>query len=128
METACDGLRGVRVKREGKVVSASADKVTTTCHQGKEHCHTVAKDAKITCDGQASKAADLKAGDVKTVNGANFTVAITGGKVTVNGANVTTADIAAKNGTIHVLDAVLLPAGAIPAPAATTTATLVGTR
>ena len=74
------------------------------------------------------KTADLKAGDVKTVNGANFTVAITGGKVTVNGANVTTADIAAKNGTIHVLDAVLLPAGAIPAPAATTTATLVGTR
>ena len=49
-------------KHEGKVVSASADKVTTTCHQGKEHCHTVAKDAKITCDGQTSKAADLKAG------------------------------------------------------------------
>lgn len=30
--------------------------------QGKQHCDTVAKDAKVTCDGQASKAGDLKAG------------------------------------------------------------------
>lgn len=49
-------------KHEGKVVGMSGDKLTTTCSQGKEHCHTVAKDAKVTCDGQASKAADLKAG------------------------------------------------------------------
>ena len=35
---------------------------TTTCSDGKQHCHTVAKDAKVTCDGHASKAADLKAG------------------------------------------------------------------
>ena len=47
---------------EGKVVSVAGDKLTTTCSEGKEHCHTVAKDAKVTCDGQASKAADLIAG------------------------------------------------------------------
>ena len=47
---------------DGKVVSVTGDKLTTTCSQGKEHCHTVAKDAKVTCDGKASKAADLKAG------------------------------------------------------------------
>ena len=47
---------------DGKVVSVTGDKITTTCSEGKQHCHTVAKDAKVTCDGQASKAADLKAG------------------------------------------------------------------
>ena len=47
---------------DGKVVSVAGDKLTTTCGEGKTHCHTVAKDAKVTCDGQASKAADLKAG------------------------------------------------------------------
>jgi uncharacterized surface protein with fasciclin (FAS1) repeats len=30
-------------------------------------------------------------------------------KITVNGANVVTADVAASNGVIHVIDAVLLP-------------------
>ena len=47
---------------DGKVVSMVGDKLTTTCNEGKEHCHTMAKDAKVTCDGKASKAADLKAG------------------------------------------------------------------
>ena len=47
---------------DGKVVSVAGDKLTTTCGEGKQHCHTVAKDAKVTCDGHASKAADLKAG------------------------------------------------------------------
>jgi hypothetical protein len=47
---------------DGKVVSVVGDKLTTTCGEGKQHCHTVAKDAKVTCDGKASKAADLKAG------------------------------------------------------------------
>jgi hypothetical protein len=47
---------------DGKVVSVDGDKLTTTCGEGKQHCHTVAKDAKVTCDGHASKAADLKAG------------------------------------------------------------------
>ena len=47
---------------DGKVVSVTGDKLTTTCDAGKQHCHTIAKDAKVTCDGQTSKAADLKSG------------------------------------------------------------------
>lgn len=45
-----------------KVVSVVGDKLTTTCSDGRESCYTVAEDAKVTCDGQASKASDLKAG------------------------------------------------------------------
>jgi hypothetical protein len=47
---------------EGKVVSVTDDKLTTTCSDGKQHCHTIAKDAKVTCDGKISKSTDLKAG------------------------------------------------------------------
>jgi len=47
---------------DGKVVSVVGDKLTTTCSDGKQHCHTVAKNAKVTCDGHASKIEDLKAG------------------------------------------------------------------
>ena len=47
---------------DGKVVSVVGDKLTTTCSEGKQHCYTLVKDAKVTCDGKASKAADLKAG------------------------------------------------------------------
>ena len=47
---------------EGKVVSMTGDKLTTTCGEGKQHCHTMAKDAKVTHDGHEGKAADLKAG------------------------------------------------------------------
>jgi len=43
-----------------------------------------------------------------TVNGADITIGTMGG-VTVNGANVVAADIAADNGVIHVIDAVILP-------------------
>ncbi|MFN0136123.1 MAG: hypothetical protein ACKVS9_08415 [Phycisphaerae bacterium] len=52
---------------EGKVVSVEGDKLTTTCDDGKQCCHTVAKDAKVTCDGQPSKVADLKTGTRVTV-------------------------------------------------------------
>jgi len=30
---------------DGKVVSVVGDKLTTTCNEGKQHCHTMAKDA-----------------------------------------------------------------------------------
>ena len=53
---------------------------------------------------------DLADGQVATVNGEDVTIAVTDG-VTVNGANVATADIETSNGVIHVIDAVLLPAG-----------------
>lgn len=58
-------------------------------------------------------AADVKQGNVKTVNGANLPLARAGTYVTADTALVTRPDITASNGVIHVVDAVLLP----PAPA-----------
>ncbi len=56
------------------------------------------------------KAADVvKLTEAKTVNGQSVKIAVAGGKVKVNDANVVTTDIAASNGTIHVIDSVLLP-------------------
>lgn len=55
-------------------------------------------------------AADVKAGPVKTVEGSEATLAVAGGKVTIDKANVVQTDIAASNGVIHVIDAVILPA------------------
>ena len=53
-------------------------------------------------------AADIMAGDVPTVEGS--TVALdTAYGVKVNDATVTTADVAASNGVIHVIDAVIVP-------------------
>ncbi len=53
-------------------------------------------------------AKDVKAGKAKTVQGSELTLATAGG-VTVDNAKVTTADIAADNGVIHVIDTVLMP-------------------
>ena len=53
-------------------------------------------------------AKDVKAGNVKTVQGSDLTVGTSGG-VTVNNAKVTATDIVADNGVIHVIDSVLLP-------------------
>jgi len=44
-----------------------------------------------------------------TLQGATIDVQASYGKVTVNGANVVAADVAASNGVIHVIDAVILP-------------------
>jgi len=56
------------------------------------------------------KAADLKDGqELTTVEGGKLKVTVMDGKVTVGGAKVATADIAASNGVIHVIDKVLLP-------------------
>jgi uncharacterized surface protein with fasciclin (FAS1) repeats len=46
---------------------------------------------------------------VKTVNGKDLSLKVVDGKVMVGNATVTTADIAASNGVIHVIDTVLLP-------------------
>lgn len=61
--------------------------------------------------GNVMAADVIKAGEVKptTLNGAPLDIKVKGGKVYVNGAMVTTADIHASNGTIHVIDAVVLP-------------------
>jgi len=55
-------------------------------------------------------AADITDGDVATVEGSNVMLVTTSG-VKVNDANVVTADVAASNGVIHAIDAVILPPG-----------------
>ena len=47
---------------EGTFVSAVAGKLTMKDKDGKEHSHTIAPDAKITCDGKECKVEDLRAG------------------------------------------------------------------
>ena len=54
-------------------------------------------------------AADVAAGDVTTLEGSAFAITTEGG-VKVNASNVTSTDVAASNGVIHVIDAVLVPA------------------
>ena len=54
-------------------------------------------------------AADVKTMKVKSVNGQELSLNVGNGKVTVNGANVVSADVAASNGVIHVIDSVILP-------------------
>ena len=56
-----------------------------------------------------SAAADVKPGNMKTVNGANVAVARSADFVTVEEALVTGADKTATNGVVHVIDRVLLP-------------------
>jgi uncharacterized surface protein with fasciclin (FAS1) repeats len=68
--------------------------------------------------GRVSAADLMKTNGAKpaTVNGQSLDIVVAGGKVTVNDANVVTADVAASNGVIHIVDAVLLPmAAATPA-------------
>ncbi|MER2514812.1 MAG: fasciclin domain-containing protein [Candidatus Accumulibacter phosphatis] len=53
-------------------------------------------------------AKDVKAGDVKTVQGGMLHITTDGG-VKVNGANVVATDVMASNGVIHPIDSVLMP-------------------
>jgi uncharacterized surface protein with fasciclin (FAS1) repeats len=54
-------------------------------------------------------AKSIKAGDVKTVEGASVKIQVKKGRVTIGNAKVTKADVKASNGVIHVIDKVLLP-------------------
>ena len=54
-------------------------------------------------------AADVKTGNVKSVQGANLGVARAGEFVTVEDAVVTKADVAATNGVVHIIDKVMMP-------------------
>src|ERR1700694_5928686 len=47
---------------DGTVVRVSSDELTMTTKAGKEKGQTLVADVKVTCDVQACKAADLKAG------------------------------------------------------------------
>jgi len=53
-------------------------------------------------------AADVKAGNVKTVQGSELTISTMGG-VMVDAAKVIATDIVADNGVIHVIDSVIMP-------------------
>jgi uncharacterized surface protein with fasciclin (FAS1) repeats len=54
-------------------------------------------------------AADVKSGNVKTLDGKKVEVAVENGKVGFGGAQVIATDIEASNGVIHVIDTVVLP-------------------
>ncbi len=53
--------------------------------------------------------AEAKNGNVKTVQGANVSVAKAGTFVTIEDAVVTQADLPATNGVLHIIDKVLMP-------------------
>merc|ERR1712166_961097 len=60
-------------------------------------------------------ASDLKNGEhVKTLEGQNVNVKISGSSVSIDKAKVTKADVYAGNGIVHVIDAVMLPPGFTP--------------
>jgi len=54
-------------------------------------------------------AADVKTMQAKTVNGKAVSLVVSDAGVTINGAKVVKTDVAASNGVIHVIDAVILP-------------------
>ncbi len=54
-------------------------------------------------------AAEVKNASLKSVQGANLTLAKAGNFVTVEDAVVTQADVATTNGVLHIIDKVLLP-------------------
>ena len=55
----------------------------------------------------ASQVTKLKS--AKTVEGSEVKIAVAGGKVKIDNATVVKTDLAASNGVIHVIDAVILP-------------------
>jgi uncharacterized surface protein with fasciclin (FAS1) repeats len=54
-------------------------------------------------------AADVKPGEVGTVQGSAVTITTEGGAVMVDGAKVVTTDVTASNGVIHAIDTVIMP-------------------
>jgi transforming growth factor-beta-induced protein len=64
--------------------------------------------------GKSAKTGDLKNGElVATLAGPVVAVDLSGAKPKINDATVTTADVAASNGVIHVIDKIIIPPGDI---------------
>jgi uncharacterized surface protein with fasciclin (FAS1) repeats len=59
--------------------------------------------------GNVMAAQATKLTSAKTVQGKDLKLSMSGGSLMVNQAKVVKADIVAKNGVIHVIDAVVLP-------------------
>jgi uncharacterized surface protein with fasciclin (FAS1) repeats len=59
--------------------------------------------------GKVTSREVVKLDSAKTVQGSSIRITAANGGVMVNNARVTKADIAASNGVIHVIDAVILP-------------------
>ena len=59
--------------------------------------------------GKVMAADVVKLSSAKTVQGGTVAIKVTDGKVNVDNAQVTKTDIAASNGVIHVIDAVIMP-------------------
>lgn len=53
--------------------------------------------------------AEVKPGNVKTIEGNAVKLTSDNGKVTVNQANITQSDISADNGIVHAIDSLVLP-------------------
>jgi len=47
---------------DGKVVKVTGSTLTSTCENGDEHQYKVAKDAQVTCDGEAGTLDDIEVG------------------------------------------------------------------
>lgn len=62
--------------------------------------------------GKVGSAAVVKLSSAKTLQGQSVKIMTSDGKVMIDAANVTTADVAASNGVIHIIDKVLLPPAA----------------
>src|SRR5580658_9982650 len=54
-------------------------------------------------------ARDVKSGEMMTLQGSPLTAVVSSSHVRVNGASLTKLDIAATNGVVHTIDAVILP-------------------
>ncbi len=74
-----------------------------------ENKETLAAILKYHLISGAVPAASVTTGDVPSVEGSTLALVAADGKVTVNGANVITADVAASNGIVHIIDQVLVP-------------------
>ena len=59
--------------------------------------------------GKVTAADVVELDKAATVNGADIAIRVNDGNVRINDATVVTADIAASNGVIHVIDSVILP-------------------
>lgn len=65
----------------------------------------------------AIEAKDMTSNGIKTIAGTLLVASRYGDEVFVNGVKVTRADIAASNGVVHMIDAVIMPLGTVLAAA-----------